>query len=397
MGDQTSNTMNFDLNLDPYPSSSDDESSTTVPVTSEEAASINRLHIMRARQSLRLALRHLPLSRYNALETADNPSNFNVRDFLVSVSDEGRSSGEEMQVNDAKKEDGSLGKVSDEKANDNEIDFYTCNICLDVATNPVVTCCGHLFCWPCIYCWLNIHSKAKDCPVCKGEVNFKTVTPIIGRGRVGTRESKDKYNVTIPPRPRANRVESLRQTIERSANISFEELLRHVRNIVPLAGEPEPETTGGTTSEMYNLLVRRVLTSRAIRSEQNNVIPSNEVAEGEMENNPPDSSSDDDSPRQPWPVLLQSQSRNRTTTTTNADGAIETYLLDNPTDINHDVPPPSAHIDSFSSVAAVVHSGSGMPDTAMEIDSMMSFSTISSARRRDIDGGDSRPPRRRLY
>lgn len=28
---------------------------------------------------------------------------------------------------------------------------FECSICFDVATEPVVTRCGHLFCWPCIY------------------------------------------------------------------------------------------------------------------------------------------------------------------------------------------------------------------------------------------------------
>ncbi|XP_047318903.1 uncharacterized protein LOC124922214 [Impatiens glandulifera] len=403
MGDQTSNTMNFDLNLDPYPTSSSDDEVLTA-VSEEDVASMNRLHIMRARQSLRLALRQLPLPRHGASEPAENPTNFNDNRELGRSSEE-----EEMAVNnDAKKEvkeeeeDGSmLGKEANDE---DEIDFYNCNICLDVATNPVVTCCGHLFCWSCIYCWLNVHSKAKDCPVCKGEVNSKTVMPIYGRGKVSNaRETKEKYNVSIPPRPRANRVEGLRQTIERSANITVDELLRHVRNIAPTTGESEPEptttTTGGTISEMYNFLVRRVLTSRAIRREQNNVVPSNvETADGR----------DDDSSSWLWPVLLQSQPRNRTTSTTtnnnaveivSTDGAIETYLLDHPTDRNQnqDGPPSSGHRDSFSSVAAVVNSGSGTPDNAMEIDSMMSFSTSSSARRRgDVDGGDSRPSRRRL-
>lgn len=28
---------------------------------------------------------------------------------------------------------------------------FECAICLDVAKEPIVTKCGHLFCWPCIY------------------------------------------------------------------------------------------------------------------------------------------------------------------------------------------------------------------------------------------------------
>ena len=31
---------------------------------------------------------------------------------------------------------------------------FDCNICLDGVTQPVVTRCGHLYCWPCLYRWL---------------------------------------------------------------------------------------------------------------------------------------------------------------------------------------------------------------------------------------------------
>ncbi len=54
---------------------------------------------------------------------------------------------------------------------------FECNICFESAKDPVVTPCGHLFCWPCIYQWLHGHSEHSDCPVCKGEVLEVNVTP----------------------------------------------------------------------------------------------------------------------------------------------------------------------------------------------------------------------------
>ncbi|GAU44710.1 hypothetical protein TSUD_24730 [Trifolium subterraneum] len=88
---------------------------------------------------------------------------------------------------------------------------YDCNICLDLAKEPVVTCCGHLFCWPCIYRWLNLRSsriRTKECPVCKGEVTDKDVIPIYGVGNSDEIRNEDSSSTTpqIPRRPNARRV-----------------------------------------------------------------------------------------------------------------------------------------------------------------------------------------------
>nr|VDD05278.1 unnamed protein product [Brassica rapa] len=72
---------------------------------------------------------------------------------------------------------------------------FDCNICLDQVRDPVVTFCGHLFCWPCIYKWTyssntsrqRVDQYDKDespkCPVCKSDVSEGTIVPIYGRGR----------------------------------------------------------------------------------------------------------------------------------------------------------------------------------------------------------------------
>ena len=39
-----------------------------------------------------------------------------------------------------------------------------------LASEPVVTLCGHLYCWPCLYRWLQVQSHCRTCPVCKAGV-----------------------------------------------------------------------------------------------------------------------------------------------------------------------------------------------------------------------------------
>ena len=67
---------------------------------------------------------------------------------------------------------------------DNESAFI-CNICLEITTkDPVVTQCGHLYCWPCLYRWLNTQNTP-CCPVCKAGVSRDNVIPLFVRGGEG--------------------------------------------------------------------------------------------------------------------------------------------------------------------------------------------------------------------
>lgn len=102
----------------------------------------------------------------------------------------------------------SKGAVNDEICECNS--SFDCNICLEAAKEPVVTPCGHLFCWPCLYQWLHGYSVHSECPICKGEVLEVNVTPIYGRSD----DERGASNNDIPPRPRANRTESLRQQLQ---------------------------------------------------------------------------------------------------------------------------------------------------------------------------------------
>ncbi|KAJ8749406.1 hypothetical protein K2173_018899 [Erythroxylum novogranatense] len=91
---------------------------------------------------------------------------------------------------------------------------FDCNICLDWVQDPVVTLCGHLYCWSCIYKWLHFHTSSstqnldnykrqQQCPVCKAEISQASLVPIFGRGQT-TKPSKNTtpdLGLVIPRRP----------------------------------------------------------------------------------------------------------------------------------------------------------------------------------------------------
>ncbi|GMH08211.1 hypothetical protein Nepgr_010051 [Nepenthes gracilis] len=298
-------------------------------------------------------------------------------------------------------------KEDDEKTSGNAESFFDCNICLDLAREPIVTCCGHLFCWPCIYRWLHIHSDAKECPVCKGEVTLKNLTPIYGRGN-STREPEEDLGIMIPMRPAASRVESLRQAIQRSASsFSTEEMIQRLGSRFDLTRDlfqPQDLASARDTLERGHSLLNRILTSRGLRSEQNLVPASDDAVDLSQ-----------DGMRRPevtelrrLPSLIYRSSHSHRSASAALVSAISSGERSVEAYNNHGAPParsqeqpPSVDDrDSFSSIAAVIHGESQTVDTAVEIDSMVSLSTLSSRRRNpsrvsDMDSGDSRAPRRR--
>lgn len=84
---------------------------------------------------------------------------------------------------------------------------FSCNICLDAVVEPVVTQCGHLYCWPCLYRWLEpgmypneraslglmaattvnstfapmVNTSRRVCPVCKSACSLASLVPIYVR------------------------------------------------------------------------------------------------------------------------------------------------------------------------------------------------------------------------
>ncbi|XP_008329409.1 E3 ubiquitin-protein ligase RNF5 [Cynoglossus semilaevis] len=80
---------------------------------------------------------------------------------------------------------------------------FECNICLDTATDAVISMCGHLFCWPCLHQWLETQPSRQQCPVCKAGISRDKVIPLYGRGS----SSQEDPRLKTPPRPQGQRTE----------------------------------------------------------------------------------------------------------------------------------------------------------------------------------------------
>ncbi|XP_054801450.1 uncharacterized protein LOC129305444 [Prosopis cineraria] len=437
MGEETSDVMNLDLNLgpDPEPASG---SITNQSVSLEDwiEEPLHRVSdAVRHRTRQRWRWRHLHINppephrgflispeahrEYlfhlkpkismelnHLLVNPGNGSALQAGEGSVAAEERTELATKACETNNGATEDEASDKKDDvEKGSSNDGSFFDCNICLDLARDPVVTCCGHLFCWPCLYRWLHDHSDAKECPVCKGEVTFKNVTPIYGRGN-NVREPEEDPSLKVPLRPHARRVESLRQTIHRNAfALPVEEMIRRLGSRIDPSrdvGQPHEPDIAREAADRTTALLNRFLTSRALRREHIHGATADDVADLTQNNTGGPEVGDN---RRVQSLLLRRQS-NRTTLSSlssalsSAERFFDAYIRGHPIGRNQEQPPPVDDRDSFSSVAAVINSESQV-DTAVEIDSMVSLSTSSSRRRNDasrvsdVDSGDSRAPRRR--
>lgn len=364
MGDQSpQNTMNLDLNLGPVVHPSQDDQGHAMSFEDWLLGSMREVvsNHPRARQRLPSLWRHMPVSmeaRNTSLRLTANRGD--------NDDDDNEQPPETIKTNknDDKSENGDVGNEDLEKNNEDKGSFFDCNICLDLASEPVVTCCGHLFCWPCLYRWLFVHSDSKECPICKGEVTMKTITPIYSRGnRTHVNKQVVDSNLKIPSRPQANRIESWRQSIQRNTlNIPMFEMIRRLDNRFDLTTDNNPQEPTNVT------LLNRIFTSRGMRRGQ-----------------------------EPLPAAPDAAAvlPNRVVNLTSAESFVESY------ERNLEEVPLMEDRHSMSSIAAIIQSESQTGDTAAETDSRVSVSTSSrrrceSSTSRVEDSGESRSRRRRL-
>lgn len=107
-----------------------------------------------------------------------------------------------------------MAKSIDESKNTSSVSgAFECNICLDNVQDPVVTLCGHLYCWRCIYKWIQYQETSSEafedesakCAVCKTEISEKDIVPLYGPSNMCpnhvTEEKGHSAGEVVPPRP----------------------------------------------------------------------------------------------------------------------------------------------------------------------------------------------------
>ncbi|KEG07088.1 E3 ubiquitin-protein ligase RNF5 [Trypanosoma grayi] len=117
---------------------------------------------------------------------------------------------------------------------------FSCAICYEMASEPVVTRCGHLFCWACLKRWLERPEAVLECPVCRGRVDERIsgdIIPLYGKGartHAANAAASNSSSTTSTsaqerhqqqqqqhPRPAADRAPPVRRGMGRYANHPF--------------------------------------------------------------------------------------------------------------------------------------------------------------------------------
>ncbi|XP_059434850.1 uncharacterized protein LOC132167834 [Corylus avellana] len=270
-----------------------------------------------------------------------------------------------------------LGMDTDaKKAGSGSGGLFDCNICLEMARDPILTCCGHLFCWPCFYQLSYVDSHAKECPVCGGEVTDRSIIPVYGNGSGDSPPKSElkEIGLKVPPRPHAQRVESMRQQFRgRGVSSSVEERIHSIVDIMGERVQAQDLDRPRMMGERTNFSVNRYRTSR--------VLPSTETESSQRHRS-----------LQVSRLLLQgaaSFSSLSSALNTAMDSAerlvedLEAYIHSSHTSGGHEQAPSVDNRDSFSSIYAVIQPEIQSPDTAAEINSTVSPSF--SPFRTDID------------
>ncbi|PNT19166.2 hypothetical protein POPTR_009G023300v4 [Populus trichocarpa] len=384
--------MDLDLNEEPLYSSND--SLLGLTTMWNELETTNGLIEERIRQLEAVTFRARQRQRWRQSHITPQTVSISVEPATINVRSEGRLLIGEASVATEERRDEmnkfgkrnsayllakALGRNGNGKEARSDRSVFDCNICLDMAQDPVLTCCGHLFCWPCFYQLSYVYSNVKECPVCMEEVTDTSIIPIYGNGNSNdnNKHRLKESGLKVPPRPSAQRVESVRQQlINRGVfSSSIEERMRHFGNVLIAMGEiPRSEDLDDThlESQRISLLENQAITSLALPStgaevsqDYHSVHVSRLLFQGAAS-------------LSSFSSAVNSAMNSAVESAERLVEDLEAVLHNHRGRRNHHQSSRPADRDSFSSIAAVIQPDIQNLDTVADADSMLPHSASSS-------------------
>jgi hypothetical protein len=76
------------------------------------------------------------------------------------------------------------------------MNFRTCTKCQHSVVSPIITKCGHLFCYDCLKSYSQTES---DCPKCHSKIKFEESIPIYGHGDQKIQLKSQQNILSEPP------------------------------------------------------------------------------------------------------------------------------------------------------------------------------------------------------
>ena len=141
---------------------------------------------------------------------------------------------------------------------------YACAICMEnEAIEAVVTACGHLYCWSCLYRWLDAgHSR---CPVCSARVNKSDVTPLYASELRGRPPSP-------VPRPRSRTPSPVARSSPRQWDSPERTPPRSTSLPPPLPSLVDGRAANAAFPSLFGLQFRRLLWRRGARGQRTGAV-----------------------------------------------------------------------------------------------------------------------------
>ncbi|ORX52666.1 hypothetical protein DM01DRAFT_324924 [Hesseltinella vesiculosa] len=125
--------------------------------------------------------------------------------------------------------------------------FYDCNICFDTAIYPVLTVCGHLFCWVCLCRWLEQQQANPTCPMCKAGCSKANIIPVYGRGY---EEADPRCDESVPVRPAGQRPPPIH-----NPNVAGSSLLQSFRSSHSISSSTPSRAYDGASGFLSRLML----------------------------------------------------------------------------------------------------------------------------------------------